>query len=379
MSTHRRIDRHIHIVHIAPGVRIIGSGQESNGKWCHALGMPNRADFDAAVSRVAESQEGLITSAQLAQIGVSRSTIQRRNQLGGLWNRVLPGVHLVSGSLEDRQRNQAALLYCGDGSVLTGLGALRLMGLKTMERQVTGSPDVHVLIPAGRRRLSTGFAVVERTIRMPNPQCVAGFPTASSARAIIDAGHRATSRSDVLALVTDAARNGLVELADLERELSYGTRRGTRLLREAIEHASSGSWSGPEAQLRTGVIRSTLPEPLWNAMLQTPSGRILAIVDGYYEDVGLALEVDSRAYHSSGLDWEKTLDRSARLTSHGVVVMHFTPSRIWRDLDSVVSEIHQARRELMGRRIPDLRVTASPRPSEWGPGGQDITTHSVHS
>ncbi|MEI7778801.1 MAG: hypothetical protein WCJ42_05155 [Actinomycetes bacterium] len=326
--------------------------------------MPTRAQFDHVVSDVATLQDGLITAAQLAEIGVSRSTIHRRNQLGGLWNRVLPGVHQVTGSLGEQERRRAAVLYCGPECAITGLAALRPLGIKSM-RSASEHDDIHVLIPVERRRLSSGFVVVERTIRMPRVITLAGLPFAPPARAIIDAAHRCVKRSDVFALVTEGVARGLVDIAALDHELACGSRRGTRMLREAIEHAGQGAWSGSEAQLRSGLLRSSLPEPTWNVALHTACGDLLAIVDGYYDDVALALEVDSREHHSIGNDWEHTLNRSAMLTAHGVVVMHFTPARIWRDMDSIITEIRSARGRLIGRPLPALVSTKSAVPGSW--------------
>lgn len=317
--------------------------------------MPRRCSFDESIAAIADRQDGLVTSAQLAQIGISRGTIAHRNRIGGMWNRVLPGVHRVGPEAGENQRLRAALLYAGGDALLTSYAVTSLYGLRSSPtRPIGAAAIVDVLIPHRRRRASVGYVNVIRTSRLPAAQELHGLTCAPLARAVADAARESTRRADVLALVTEAVRRGLVDPRALRWELAVGSRRGSRWLSEAIDHAVHGSWSAPEAHLRSGFVRLDVPQPAWNIRLFNPDGGFLAVVDGYIEDVGLAIEVDSRAHHSEADDWRQTLDRSARLSAHGVVVMHLTPDRIWADVDGVVRQIQAARDALAGR--PALRL-----------------------
>ena len=63
--------------------------------------------------------------------GMTESTLQHRLRVGGPWQRLLPGVFLtVTGVPTSDQRDVAALLYAGPGSLLTGTAALRLWGVR---------------------------------------------------------------------------------------------------------------------------------------------------------------------------------------------------------------------------------------------------------
>ncbi len=55
---------------------------------------------------------------------------------------------------------------------------------------------------------------------------------------------------------------------------------------------------------------------------------LLAVPDAWWPDAGLAAEVDSREWHLSPADWERTMRRHARMGAHGIVVLHFTPRQI---------------------------------------------------
>ena len=77
------------------------------------------------------ARDGVIRTAALRGLGVPGGTITRRCCDGGRWRRVLPGVVLLnSGSISQRQRVSAALLYGGPDAVLTGLEACRRYGVR---------------------------------------------------------------------------------------------------------------------------------------------------------------------------------------------------------------------------------------------------------
>jgi len=57
----------------------------------------------------------------------------------------------------------------------------------------------------------------------------------------------------------------------------------------------------------------------------------LASPDAWWPDAGAAGEVDSREWHFSPLDWERTLARHDRMSAHGIIVLHFPPRLIKND------------------------------------------------
>ena len=68
-------------------------------------------------------------------------------------------------------------------------------------------------------------------------------------------------------------------------------------------------------------------------------GVVLAVVDAWFDDVGLAWEIDSYEYHLSPSSYAATLARHAVLTAHGVVVLHTLPSRLHREPRRVLDEL----------------------------------------
>src|SRR6266540_6052772 len=106
----------------------------------------------------AEPADGVIRTADLLRTGLSSYAIAARCRPSGPWQRVLPGVVLMSSAAPTRsQRLHAAVAYAGDGAVLSGADALRLQGII-----VPCPPEVLVLVPAGRRLASRSYLTVER-------------------------------------------------------------------------------------------------------------------------------------------------------------------------------------------------------------------------
>jgi len=154
---------------------------------------------------------------------------------------------------------------------------------------------------------SSGFVIVERTARLPEPLVVKGYPVAPIARCLFDAGRRNTSRQAIRAFVLKAIQRRLVSVEEFQDELKHGQRRWTAVLRDVLLDAASGVRSVQEARLRDVILKSGLPEPLWNPRLETVNGGFIAEPDGYYDDIGMALELHSREHHFTDVDgFEKT-------------------------------------------------------------------------
>ena len=285
--------------------------------------------------------------------------LQRRTGPGGPWQRLLPGVYLtVTGVPTADQQDIAALLYAGDRAVMTGLSALRRHGLgraQPASRPVPRVAPVDVLIPAQRRRASRDYVVLHRTARLPAMVAVTGcIEFAPVPRAVADAARGVRSASAARALVAGAVQQRLCTVAELAEELAAGPRHGSRWLRAVLAEVADGVRSGPEGDLRHLVIREGLPRPEFNARLYL--GRaLLAVPDAWWPQAGVAAEVDSREWHLSPSDWEQTMARHARLTTAGILVLHFSPHQIRTQPGTAAQAIRAAL--AVGRPIPGIRAT----------------------
>ncbi|MCU0266367.1 MAG: hypothetical protein MUC45_09690 [Actinomycetia bacterium] len=315
--------------------------------------MPRRAGTRLdALEAVARAQLGLVTFDQLLACDLPSSTLRHRIRSGGPWRRVLPTVYYVaSGPLDVVQREQAALLYAGDEALITGVAALRRHGVEYLPADPLVEP-VHLLVPHDRRPRSVGFALVERTLRLPRPVASHALPTAPLARAVVDAARRTLDRRAVRALAAEVVQRRRVSLAGLGAEVDAAQIRGTALIRAAVGDLRQGVQSAPEAEFRDLILGSGLPEPLWNPTLLTPDGQFLCRPDAYYEDVGVAMEINSLRHHLSPADFETTQTRHAQMAAWGIIVLPITPGRARWQGDRVLNDVSAARRAAAGRPRP---------------------------
>jgi hypothetical protein len=80
---------------------------------------------------------------------------------------------------------------------------------------------------------------------------------------------------------------------------------------------------------------------MWNAKLYDRTGRFIAMPDAWFDDVGMAWEIDSKEWHLSPADYECTLDRRSAMTAENVMVMHTQPSKLQRRPADVHEELHR--------------------------------------
>ena len=302
--------------------------------------------------RLARSQFGVITRAQALKCGLTDRALHYRIQPGGPWRRLLPGIYVTSTGDPGRdQRLMAALLYAGEGSILTGQAALRHYKIKVPDER-----RVDVLIPISRRRMSAQYVVVHRTARMPRLHAAIGpIQFASPQRAASDAALSLHRLSDVRAIAAGVVQRGLCTVPALTAELDAGPRRDAALLRRVLEELEDGIRSAAEADLRVLLKRARLPTPLFNARLYL-GDQLVAVPDAWWPLAGLVVEVDSREWHLAPADWERTMRRHAALTALGILVLHFSPRQIRTEPDEVAAAIRAALQA--GSPIP--RLTTCP-------------------
>src|SRR5215467_496635 len=191
---------------------------------CHARRMPRTSSPDG-LGRLLEKQSSVVSRGQLLALGMKDNTMQYRLRRGGPWQTLLPGVYLtVSGVPSLSQKEMAALLFAGPGSLITGPIAL-------MHHSIRGGSAVDfidVLVPMGRQRLSTGFARLHRTARMPSRAWSIGpVRLAPVPRAVADTVRQLTELRDVRAVVADAVQLGRCSLSELAEELRTGPVKGS--------------------------------------------------------------------------------------------------------------------------------------------------------
>jgi hypothetical protein len=319
--------------------------------------MPRTSSPDG-LADLLEQQSSVVSRAQLLTLGMKDNAMQYRVRRGGPWQTLLPGVYLaVSGVPSLSQKEMAALLYAGPDSVITGPMALLHHGI----RGGSASADViDVLVPMSRRRLSTGFIRLQRTVRMPARTSSAGPVRLTPVpRAVADTVRVLTELRDIRAVVADAVQLGRCTVSQLAEELRIGPVRGSAVFRSVLAEVADGIRSTAEGDLRDLIGAARLPMPLFNPSL-FDGDAFLGKPDGWWPDAGVAGEVDSRAWHLSPDDWDRTRRRHDLMAAAGIIVLHFSPRELRREPAKVAQLIRSALNRGLTR--PPLPIRTIPCP-----------------
>lgn len=312
----------------------------------------NRGTWVRDTARLHEhARSGVIRVAELERLGVQQRTAYRRCAPDGPWQWVLPGiVALDKAPLTRRRLLESALMHGGHDAMVTGAAACLLYGL----REVPAGNQVHLLIPATCQIRSAGHALIERTIWYPKVSQLGGVPVAPLDRCVLDCVRRIRVFDPVRALLIEAVQTGKCSPGELLQELNTGSRRGTAVPRRVLTEIMSGTWSVAEAHAERILRRVGLPSPLRNVEVFDANGKFVAIPDLWWDDVALAWEIDSFAFHYNAASYAKTVRRNTRYAKAGIVVVQTLPTQVRDDPSTVADDLAAAFRTAASRPRPPV-------------------------
>jgi hypothetical protein len=240
---------------------------------------------DRALIRLARNRHGVVTVAELAEVGVSRHALAHRVRTGWL-RRMYRGVYLVGPLEVPQSRAMAATLAVGDGALLSHYPAAVLWGL----RPPVECP-MHVTVVGRETRDRRGLST--HRVSHLHPQDATrrqSIPVTSPARTLLDlATHlpqrdlaRAVEEAQVHRLATDSCLN--------EQSSRYPRHPGIARLKHAV---------------RTDLI----------------------------------VEVDGYAFHSNRAAFERDRRRDAELGALGYRVLRVTWRQIADEPEAVVATL----------------------------------------
>jgi very-short-patch-repair endonuclease len=278
------------------------------------------------LAELASRQHGVVSRAQLLQLGFSREAIRRRVAAQQL-HRLHPGVYAVGHwALTMASHDLAAVFACGPQALLSHRAAGRRLGLL---RSGAG----HVEVTAPRSRGPKPGIVVHRS-RLIHPDdrtTVDGIPTTSVARTLVDLAD-VLNDSLLVAAVNEAEVQRRFDLNKLEATLDRlpGRTGRHRLARVLAAYTDPPGYSTTEAERRFLELCHDhgLPRPQRIAV----AGYEL---DFYWPDARLAVEVDGGAFHRTRRAFHEDRRRDRRLAAHGVQVARVP----WRDLVTSEEEL----------------------------------------
>lgn len=280
----------------------------------------------------------VITSAELRAHGMSTHAVAARCRPSGPWQRVLPGVVLMTATRPTRrQRLRAAITYAGRDAVVSGADAMRAHGIDVPTPQ-----DVLVLVTAERRLSSRSYLTVERTTRPPTPVLLATLPYAPLARATLDAARRAADHTQLKDLLTAAV--GPCTVAELRAELDAGSQRGSAAVRALLTPTLAGAQEvvpATTAAARRLLRGIRLPPPRWHTPVHDDTGMLLGVPEAWWSEVSLAWDVGGpNTRHHDPRTW----------SAAGATLLRTDPHRLQTDPTTVTDELVAAFAEAAANR-----------------------------
>ena len=307
---------------------------------------------DGDIRRIAEGQHGVITRAQLSELGLGSDAIDHSVRIRRLC-RIHRGVYSIVGRrlLTRRGFWMAAVLACGQGAVLSHLAAAALWGIR-------GGSRIEVTVPRGRKA-RPGIQLHYANLPADEITVHHGIPVTTIARTLLDLSAvvqrdelRSAFRQVEQRRLTDAIGVG----AMIER---YPRKPGRPILRAVFQEARRG----------LGIVRSEFEERfqafLLNAGLPSPPTNVLIEgmeVDCAWPEQRLIVELDGRETHDTAHAFEHDRARDRRLGAAGWRVVRVT----WRQLTEQPEELEADLRRLLGlsprriRRSRRTRVASTP-------------------
>lgn len=306
-------------------------------------------DIQRAIAERARTQLGLVTTAQIAEVG--SPDLPRRLRAAGRLEPVGHRTLRIAGAPPGH--DQLVLAACLDtGGTASHRTAAALHGLHGFDPgpvEVTvGRASYH-----GRHPLAT----IHTTTNLPVDDLVqvGPIPATSVARTFLGLAALVPSvpEEKVRTAIGVAARDGLVSDAwlwwRLERLRCRGRNGVTVLERILRDRASLGlteSWL--EQRFLELLLEHGLPAPEVQRRVRH-RGSFVGRVDLAYEPVRLAIELEGYAHHSTREDRARDEGRRNRLIVAGWTVMVFTYDQVVRDPLEVVATVRAA---LAARPLP---------------------------
>jgi very-short-patch-repair endonuclease len=284
-----------------------------------ALPLPRRA------SSLIEQQSGVVTTHQLAGLGLTPRMIERRARS---WTRLQRGLHLTREATW-HSAVWAGLLQGGASSVVGAGAAVFLYDVLRDEPQ-----QVTIWSPARLQDLEVGSWAVEfrRGLRTGR-----GNPVRTTLEAGLLDLARTSDELEVVSAVTRALALGRTTPSRLLAELGRRQRlRHGAVIRELCEKSSRGLESALEWLFTRDVLRAhRLPEP--QRQVRTHEGR----VDLVY-DCGLFIELDGMRDHS---DWSKDMMRdNQHAVRLGAVTLRYGFNAAMTQACAAASQVREALR-----------------------------------
>lgn len=270
------------------------------------------------VAELAKRQHGVVSRAQLRGCGLSDDVVDGCGWL----HRVHRSVYAVGHTrLTIQGRWMAAVLACAPGALLTGRAALALHDVRPIP-----SGAIDVIVGVSGRRSRPGIRM-HRSRHLHPDDCTVldAIAVTTIGRTLLEYAVR--ERPGWLQVaVEEAHRRNLLDGRALDALLARNPHHpGTKKLETAIAQLDVEppmTRSEPEKAFRALIVDYDLPRPQVNVLLHGE------LVDFYWPEARLVVEVDSYGFHKSRAKFEDDRRRDVKLQAAGERVLRFTDRQI---------------------------------------------------
>jgi len=288
-------------------------------------------------SALATTQHGLISQRQLTGLGVSRAVVRNHLRADRWAKRTSSVFSTTTGPLSWEQELWRAVLHAGPGSLIGGLTALKVHGLRSWERS-----EVTVLVNNDLSFESLDGVTFFRTRRtIADLRSATELPLCLPAPAVLlFAGYEPNHRT-ALGAITACVQQQLTDVPDLATWL-----RRLRPLRRSkhfgalLDDIDTGAQSLAEVDLRRACRRCGVALPASQTPRRDRSGRLRYTDAEWHLPDGrtLVLEVDG-AFHDDVLQAAADRARNRKLTTPDRIVISCTAYELRHDPQSVMEDL----------------------------------------
>lgn len=273
------------------------------------------------VARLAAEQNDVVTTRQLTAHGISDGAVTTRLRRAQL-HRVHRGVYAVgTGTLSLRGELTAAALACGAGAVLGFYAAGAWWEMSSWDGRW---PEV--IVPRGAGRARPGIqAHRSRSLAREDVWRRDGILVTSPARTALDLASLLSARA-CRRMVRQALAEGRLSIRQLTDVLARCPRHpGGPTLRDVLADGPAPTRSGLEDVVLDLLDAAGIERPEVNPRLRL-DGRVI-IPDLLWPEPMLAVECDSRRWHSDPLTRRQDADKQAILEAHGHRVLRISEAQ----------------------------------------------------
>jgi very-short-patch-repair endonuclease len=293
---------------------------------------------DEALGALAGRQHGVVSRAQLYELGFTKYARRRRVESKRLLP-LHPGVYAVGhDALTPDSRRLAAVLACGPGALLSYRAAGALQNL------LPSSPQFEITVPHARKPKPGLVIHRSRLIHPDDRSSVRGIPVTSVARTLVDLAD-VLSEERLGKAVHEAEVRRVFDLSAVEAVVRRlpGRKGRHKLSRVLAAHRPEPHFLRSEAERRFKRLCEdhSLRRPQFNVNIAGYE------VDAYWPDASIAVEIDGAETHHTRRAFHEDRARDRRLAAHGIRVVRVT----WQDLDDAA--------RLAGE-LRAIRVAAAP-------------------